>query len=381
MKMILGGDLCPTRSNFELFSNADIGLLLGADLLEEWSSADLRIFNLETPLTDRTDPIVKSGPHLMAPTSTIKGIKALNPSVVSLANNHILDHGAQGLLSTTSLLKDHGIPFVGVGEDLSQASEPYILDAGNIRIGIYACAEHEFTIAGKNSPGANPFDPLESLDHISDLSSKCDHVIVLYHGGKEHFPYPSPHLQRSCRKMVEKGADLVVTQHSHCVGSLEEYLGGTIVYGQGNFIFNGPGGESWGTGLLLGISLGGGIRVEYIPVIQRGNGVRLADGIERQRILGDLRNRSLDIMEDGFIEKQYRDLARKEIKSYLRQFSGKSRFRSRVSDFMRWLMNGDIKEMQRLSGVLNSIRCEAHRELVKEGLKEKISRICQKHIS
>ena len=65
-----------------------------------------------------------------------------------------------------------------------------------MKIGIYACAENEFTIATDTTAGANPFDPFESLDHIQNLKRSCDYVIVLYHGGKEHYRYPSPYLQK-----------------------------------------------------------------------------------------------------------------------------------------------------------------------------------------
>ena len=43
-----------------------------------------------------------------------------------------------------------------------------------------------------------------------ELKKQCDYVIVLYHGGKEHYRYPSPYLQKVCRKIVDKGADIVV---------------------------------------------------------------------------------------------------------------------------------------------------------------------------
>ena len=233
MDIIIAGDLVPTKSNIELFNNADLKTLLGEELLSVWNSSDIRIFNLEVPLSDTEDPIDKWGPHLIAPISTIKGIKALRPSLVTLANNHILDQGVQGLKSTEKVLQDHDIPFIGTGENVVEASKPYIIKQDGIRIGVYACTEHEFSISTENSPGANPFDPLESLDHIQNLKLECDYVIVLYHGGKEYYRYPSPYLQKVCRKMVEKGADLVVCQHSHCIGSFEKYGGSTIVYGQG----------------------------------------------------------------------------------------------------------------------------------------------------
>lgn len=206
MKILIAGDVVPTQQNIHFFNDAKINELIGVELYSIWKAADIRIFNLETPLADLEHPIDKCGPNLIAPTSTIKGIKGLDPTVVTLANNHIMDHGIEGFNSTKEVLIQNGIPYVGAGDNLSEASKPYIITKEGIKIGIYACAEHEFSIASDNYPGANPFDPLESLDHISDLRKQCDYVIVLYHGGKEHYRYPSPYLQKVCRKMAEKGA-------------------------------------------------------------------------------------------------------------------------------------------------------------------------------
>lgn len=141
---------------------------------------------------------------------------------------------------------------------------------GGFKIGIYACAEHEFTIATEDKPGANPFEPLDSLDHISYLKTKSDYTIILYHGGKEHYRYPSPYLRKVCKRMVEKGADLVIAQHSHCIGCYEEYNGATIVYGQGNFIFDMSDSECWQTSLIVRVGLENkGAYVDYIPIIKR----------------------------------------------------------------------------------------------------------------
>jgi len=120
-----------------------------------------------------------------------------------------------------------------------RSCKPLLVEQDGKKIGIYACAETEFSIAEDNRAGANPFDPLESLDHIADLKSKCDFVIVLYHGGKELYRFPSPYLRKVCRKIVEKGADLVICQHSHCIGAFENYHDSVIVYGQGNFLLTG----------------------------------------------------------------------------------------------------------------------------------------------
>lgn len=373
MEILIGGDVVPTTSNLDLFSSGDVGEILGTQLYKKWLNADMRIFNLEAPLTDNESPIEKKGPNLKAPTSTIKGINNLKPSLVALANNHILDHGTKGLHSTETILEEHDIPFVGIGSDLINSSKPYILEKDGVSIGVYACAENEFTIATDSSPGANPFDPLESLDHILELKTKCDYVIVLYHGGKEHYRYPSPYLQKVCRKIVQKGADVVVCQHSHCVGSAETYAGSTIVYGQGNFIFNKLDNEFWNNGILIKLSISDGIKIDYIPIIKSKNGVQLATKRKAEKILREFTNRSKEIQKNGFIEKQYIEFAKSKIDFYLRNFSGVGKWLSRID---RKILNGRLLKRkfkkEQLLALQNYIECEAHRELILKGLKSKI---------
>ncbi len=238
MRILIGADLVPTQSNTDLFATGDAQALVGDELYQLLCNADYRIFNLEVPLTDREKPIPKCGPNLIAPTKCVAGYKAMQVDLLTLANNHILDQDQQGLESTCAVLDAAGIAYTGVGQTLEEAAEPYIFECDGKRIGVYACAEHEFSIVTDSTPGANPIDLLESPDHVAALKAQCDFVIVLYHGGKEHYRYPSPMLQKVCRKLVEKGANLVICQHSHCIGCEEKYQGGTIVYGQGNFLFD-----------------------------------------------------------------------------------------------------------------------------------------------
>lgn len=369
MQLLIAGDLVPTQSNIDLFSNADIKFLLGEELLSLWNSINMRIFNLEVPLTDKEDPIAKCGPNLIAPTSTINGIKALNPSLLTLANNHILDQGAQGLKSTADILSKKKIPFIGVGNNLSEASKPYIIQNEGLKVGLYACAEHEFSIATEKSAGANPFNSLESLDHILELKNMCDYVIVLYHGGKEHYRYPSPYLQRVCRKIAQKGADLVVCQHSHCIGCFEKYEDSTIVYGQGNFIFDDCESEFWQTSLLINIEINDGLNIEYIPIVKKENVVRLAEGKVAKEILEAFHERSDEILQEGFVNQHYKKFSDEYIELYLRGFSGFGKWLSRVD---RYLLNGSLLKhkynKKKLLAIQNYIECEAHRELVLAGL-------------
>lgn len=369
MKLIIGSDLVPTNVNIDLFNNGDVVSLLGDDLYQIWNSVDVRIFNLETPLTDKSEPIEKQGPNLIAPTSTIKGIKKLDPTLITLANNHILDHGTQGLDSTMDLLDKNNIPFIGAGDNLLDASEPYIIEKNGIKVGVYTCAEYEFTIAGEDSPGANPFDPLESLDHISELKSKCNYVIVLYHGGKEHYRYPSPYLQKVCRKIVEKGADLIVCQHSHCVGAYEKFNNSTIVYGQGNFIFNKHDNEYWNNSILIKVSIEKELKIDYIPIVTSRKGIMKAITQESNKILNDFEMRSKNILKKNFIEENYYEFAQENLDFYLRRFSGFGKWLSRID---RRLLNNfllrKVYDDQKLLAIRNYIECEAHRELILKGV-------------
>lgn len=375
MRILIGADLVPTQSNIELFEKADTQTLLGEALETVLQEADFRIFNLEVPLVDVKNPIDKCGPNLIAPTSTIYGYKAINVNLLTLANNHILDQSDVGLRSTQKLLDEHGIAYVGAGNSIYEAAQPYIFEIDNKKIGVYACAEHEFSIAGEDKAGANPFDPFTSLDHISQLREKCDFLIVLYHGGKEHYRYPSPNLQKVCRKIVEKGADLVVCQHSHCVGCKEEYQNGTIVYGQGNFLFDHSESEFWQTSLLIEIK--DSFSIDYIPLMKDKNSVRLATGENAEKILGDFEERSNEILQQGLIEEKYKEFFQQMIDNYLATFAGINRnFFFRVINkltgrkFLAWLLKRKYKK-ETLLAMRNFIECEAHRELLLEGLKEK----------
>ena len=186
VSLIVGGDLAPTQTNYSIFERGDLSTLIDGRLFSEITSADFRIFNLEVPFTDTLKPIIKDGPTLVAPSASVKGLASLAPAVFGLANNHILDQDEQGLINTMNLLSENRLQYVGAGKNISGAAMPLTIEKEGIRIGIYACAENEFSIAGESAAGANPFDPLESPDHIAELKANCDFVVVLHHGGKEH---------------------------------------------------------------------------------------------------------------------------------------------------------------------------------------------------
>ena len=373
MNILIGADLVPTKRNISLFASGKAEELLGKELAECLNSADYRIFNLEVPLTDREQPIPKCGPNLIAPTKCVAGYQAMGVDLLTLANNHILDQDQQGLESTVKTLNQAGIAYTGVGSTPEEAAKPYLFTCDGKKIGVYACAEHEFSIVTDHSAGANPIDLLESPDHVAKLKEQCDYVIVLYHGGKEHYRYPSPNLQKVCRKLVEKGADLVVCQHSHCIGCEEKYLHGTIVYGQGNFLFDDSESEFWQTGML--VSIKDDFQISYIPFQKKENVVRIAKGNTKSEIFSNFQTRSKKITEDNFLETEFEDFAQSFLNNYLAVFSTKAnsfwfKLLNKVSDGS-WISSLDKRIPLKLKlAMMNYMVCEAHRELLIRGMKE-----------
>lgn len=375
MSILIGADIVATPSNRVLFANADLNALLGEELLAVLRSADFRIFNLEAPLTDSYAPISKCGPHLAAAEDTVAGYAAMGIDLVTLGNNHIMDHGVPGLRKTQSLMQKHGIGMVGVGDTPEEAEKPFFFTYKSKNVGVYACAEREFSIVEEDVPGANPFDPLQTPDDIQQIKSQCDYLIVLYHGGKEHYRYPSAELQQRCRKMVEKGADLVICQHSHCIGCYEGYQNGTIVYGQGNFLLDRSNSVSYQTGIL--VQLDNDMQVSYIPVEKKGNTVRLAQGEKAREILDELELRSKQIQDPAFLRAQYKAFANEKMDFYLLAFSGLQKgffFRAlnklTKGKYAKWRMHRKYTTKDLLA-IRNYVECECHRELMLEGLKER----------
>ena len=373
MKILIGADLVPTETNAQLFSDGNIEQLIGSELASELENSDVRVFDLETPLIEKESPIKKAGPNFGVTTKVVNGIKKLNPSFLTLANNHIMDHDVLGLNSTIVALNEKNIDFGGVGNNLKEANKMWIKEFNGIKLGIYACAEHEYSIAEDNKPGANPFDYIDSYKCIEDNKSNCDFIIVLYHGGKEYYPYPSPKLQKVCRNFIDKGADFVVCQHSHCIGSEETYNGKKIVYGQGNFLFDRTNRVEWNHGLLLQLNVEKtSYDLDYIVLTKVGNCIRKATQDEYDDVITKYKERSQKLIDDNFVKKSYKKFASENFTNVLRRIDlFPSSFVGRV---LNKLANKKFSEfyfrkiyLKKMKYMLqNSIECEAWRELLEE---------------
>ena len=369
--MAVAGDLVPTRSNAAHFASGAIEGALDGKLLSLLMEADARAINLETPLCDSPSPIPKAGPALSAPTACAKGLAGLKP-VLALSNNHILDHGPAGLESTFKALRRQDIPFFGAGGNLEDAAKPFVLEKDGMRIGLVAVCEQEFSVAGESSPGANPFDPLETPDQVARLKAECDFVVALYHGGIECSRYPSPGLRKILRKLAEKGADLVVCQHTHCVACFEEYMGSTIVYGQGNLLFDRKSDEYWHSALVVLATFSDRLSVQYLPVVHEGGWALLAEGPEAKEILEGFHARSRELLSPGFVEETFARRSAQMLPRAMFALSGNDRLLTKIDRRLGGRLTRRAFTRRRLIDSVNLIECEALREQLLAGLKARL---------
>ena len=237
MKIMIRSDVVPAASAKNEYTDGAIEKLLSDGFREKLHGAEFNIVNLECPLTRENEPAAKWGSSLKALPESMEALQKIPGLVVNLANNHIRDYGSQGVLDTIQVLEEHGIPYLGAGKDMENSNRSLILEKKPHKIGLYSCTEHEFSIAGEKSAGAHPVEEGEDILALQELKRQTDYVILLYHGGVEFYPYPTPEMQKRLRRYVRAGADLVVCQHSHCIGCTETYQDGVLVYGQGNFLF------------------------------------------------------------------------------------------------------------------------------------------------
>jgi poly-gamma-glutamate synthesis protein (capsule biosynthesis protein) len=299
MKLLIGADTVPTAVNFDLYKSGDKEALFG-DICKLAEEADRVIINLECALTESGGAIKKFGPNIKCPPECVNGLKALGVTDVLLSNNHVFDFGKQGLIDTVKALEDADLPYTGIGNNDTDSRKPYYFEHDGKRIGIVNVCEHEYTYALPNRMGANPFDPFLTMQDIRAAKAVSDFVIVVYHGGKEYCRYPSPRLVNLAHEMVLCGASAVLMQHSHCVGCYENFEGGHIVYGQGNFNFVYPNEklEEWYTALLVELDIDKGVDISFHPIVQTKVGCDLATGEKATEILGAFAKRNEE-MKDG----------------------------------------------------------------------------------
>lgn len=365
--VLIGADICPVGGNRSYFEKGDATNLFN-NLLVEFERADLRIANLECPLIEQSTPILKTGPVFGEASACINGIRQAGIDVLSLANNHIMDHGASGLKNTLAVCAKAGIATTGAGDNLQAARRILVRNVKGIRLGILAVAEHEFSIAAKNAPGANPLDLIDFVRNVNNRKGEFDYLVVLLHGADE-FHVPSPRIKDTCHFMIEMGANAVIVQHPHCLGGYEQHQGGHIVYGQGALVMDEPiyrPLKCFHEGFLVKLSITAGAvsTMDIVPLVQSHPvpGARRMEKSKEQEFRRSLEAKSEAIKNDAVVEAEWLKFCEERKHAYISGLLGHNRVMRKLnaSGFLTRLLYG----RRHLLGVKNLVCCETHREAI-----------------
>jgi poly-gamma-glutamate synthesis protein (capsule biosynthesis protein) len=302
MKTLLLGDFCAKESNMKLIREKDLDLLFN-DTLSVFKGNDVTFVNLECAITESENAIKKCGPNLKVCRETADVLKAIGTTLCGLSNNHIFDFGAEGAVDTMKALDEVGIAYTGFGENYNDSRKNYIVENGGERIAFVAVCEHEYSYALGNRMGSRPFDPFETMEDIRNAKKDADRVIVLYHGAKELCQYPSPRLIKACHEMVHNGADVILCQHTHCIGCYESYKDAHILYGQGNFHFVNENNTTdlWCQSLMVKYDTCTNT-IEFIPTVNTDVGIELAKGEVKEKILNSFAKRNESLFDGSWQE-------------------------------------------------------------------------------
>jgi len=163
------------------------------------------------------------------------------PLMLSLANNHTLNGGYEGMELTQDLLHTRGIEQVGLGRSSELAKQIGMMGTEDIRICFQAYSydgKKDIKIWwGRISRNAiNQQQMLADLEEMKNLN--CDAKILSLHRGAEYRFSPNQRQRNLARTLIDNGADLILWGHSHIPGEIEKYKGKYILYSLGNFIFD-----------------------------------------------------------------------------------------------------------------------------------------------
>mgnify|MGYP000280094557 CR=1 FL=1 len=217
--------------------------ILFVNIKQEFESSDYVVANMEFPVSP---PYTSKAFIFNCPPNVLDAFKKININIVSIANNHILDQGYDGLINTIKMLESKNIQYVGVSKTNNGTTNGIIV-GDVVKVGIIAYTgvmNYELSKKQKNSISINNFYEIEKVLHdVAEIKNKCDFLIMIAHIGNEYNTKPSKNDISLIRKYCDAGVDCIIGHHPHVIQPVEQFktIDGrlcTVFYSLGNFIAN-----------------------------------------------------------------------------------------------------------------------------------------------
>lgn len=233
------------RQRVELAGQKDsakaVDLLFTRQIDSLFAASDAVVANLECPATEVKAPVFKRFCFRGEP-SWLSVLRRHGITHLNLANNHSVDQGRKGLISTIEHIRKAGMVPIGAGHTMHEASEPVLLLESPRKVFLLASVQMALEnypyLPDRPSVSQLTIDTLcASIQNLKHRYPGCA-VIVSLHWGAEHQTEPIPAQRMQAHRLVDAGADALVCHHTHTLQTSETYQGKPIFYSIGNFIFD-----------------------------------------------------------------------------------------------------------------------------------------------
>jgi len=273
------GDMMLDRYVRRFIDNKGVNALF-ANITPLLKDKDMVVANLEGSITNFTPkPLDPDNVSFTFDPQIVPELKKLGFTHFSLANNHSLDFGAEGVRQTKELLDKENLKYFG--DYKNQASLSYIESIGNFKVALIGY--HEL------------FDPdtTSVINEIKNIRDKTDFIIVYPHWGIEYQTQFSKGQQIKAYQFIDAGADTVIGAHPHVIQPIEIYQNKPIFYSLGNFIFDQTFSKNTQQGLAVNIKLENkNINYEIITLESKNLIPYILDNSVREPILSNIANHS-----------------------------------------------------------------------------------------
>lgn len=203
-----------------------------ADIL---SSADITFGNLESPIVAKC-PTTSVGMIFCGRPEAIEGLKFAGFDVLSLANNHILNYGQNGLEQTQNFLSQSNVLYSPLSSSKSSGpGNPTVYQINNLTFGFLA-----FNLLDRALIFTHDREKLSIAKIINDSAKTVDILVVSLHWGNEYDKEPSAWQKDLAHQIIDSGAKIIIGHHPHVIQPTKEYHNGLIFYSLGNFVFDQP---------------------------------------------------------------------------------------------------------------------------------------------
>ncbi len=216
------------------------------DALNDLHQSDGIFVNLECVLTKSRKRGPKENPTFFfkADPKHVAVLKAAGVNHCSLANNHILDYGPQGLQDTLATLDKADIKHAGAGSNLTAATRGSDLETKGLKIRVFSFTDNEPGWQAKKTGAGTNYLPIDTRDgRYLSLLEKVDRaknegclVVISAHWGPNMVRKPSRRHVDFARSLINSGVDIFYGHSAHVFQAVEVYKQKVIFYDTGQMI-------------------------------------------------------------------------------------------------------------------------------------------------